>query len=256
MSSEPEILIVEDEPVVTRAASRSLETLGLRYSAAGDVGEANSELDKHPFKVVITDLKLPGVSGFDLLEIALRMSPPPQVIVITGYATIDNALESFRRGAFDFIPKPFDVPELLGVVKRALRYFARIESGEPSTPIRRGQRASRHFLGRHSWAMLEADGSATLGVAETFPGLTGELATVEFPMAGEGTVQGQCFCQLCSRDQLVHRVWAPLSGQLITTNSEVVTHIDLIDRDPFQTGWLTRIIPVNLDKELPNLTRG
>ena len=159
-------------------------------------------------------------------------------------------------GSFDFIPKPFDVPELLGVVQRALRYFERTEAGRRSIPTPSGEREPRHFLGRHSWASLEPDGSATLGVAATFPHLMGELSSIEFPTAGEGTVQGQCFCQLRSGEQLVYRVWAPLSGRVIATNSAVVAQIDLIDRDPFETGWLTRIIPVNLDKELPNLTRG
>lgn len=256
MSAPPDILIVEDEPVVTRAARRILETLGLRCSAAKTVGEAKTKLDEHTYKIVVTDLKLPGVSGFDLLESAPQRSPAPLVIMITGYATIDNALESFRLGAFDFIPKPFDVPELLGVVQRALRYFDRGVAGVPAAAIGVDDREQRHFLGQHSWARLEPDGLATLGVATTFSGVVGDLSSIEFPVAGEGTVQGQCFCLLRSADQLVYRVWAPLSGRVIATNPDVVAETDLINRDPFQAGWLTRIIPADLGKELPNLTRG
>jgi CheY-like chemotaxis protein len=251
----PDILIVEDEPVVTRAADRILETLGLRSASAKDVEEAAAWLERQAFRVVVTDLKLPGRSGFELLGIAARKSPAPPVIIITGYATTENALESFRLGAFDFIPKPFDVPELLGVVQRALRCFDRIASDAAPATAGDTPRERRYFLGQHSWVLLDEDGSGTLGVAATFQGVVGVLTAIEFPTPGEGTVQGQCFCLLSTIDRLVHRVWAPLSGQVIATNQDVVGELELIDRDPYHSGWLARIIPAALDKELPNLTR-
>jgi DNA-binding NtrC family response regulator len=136
------VLIVEDEPVVLRAAAMALAAHGIEFEKTTNVTGAAALLDTHVFSVVLTDLKLPGASGFEILELAKAVSPSPQVVIITGYATIENALESFRLGAFDFVPKPFDVGELVSVVDRALRFSDLPSSGTP-------KRTDRYYLGRH-----------------------------------------------------------------------------------------------------------
>ncbi|MEJ2085231.1 MAG: hypothetical protein P8Y44_06065, partial [Acidobacteriota bacterium] len=68
-------------------------------------------------------------------------------------------------------------------------------------------------------------------------------------------VQGKCFCQMNSADGLTHRVWAPLSGRIITRNQAVTEDLELIRRDPFAAGWLVRVIPSSLEKELPRITQ-
>ncbi len=179
VARKPEILIVEDEPVVTLAVGRALAAAGLGFASASDVAEASRELEKASYKLILSDLKLPRVSGFELLMLASQRVPAPLVVMITGYATTDNALESFKLGAFDFLPKPFDVPELLGVVRRALRYFDRRETldvGAESVGSDRSEPC--YFLGQHSCARLESDGSATLLAAGTFTGLTGDLCSI------------------------------------------------------------------------------
>jgi DNA-binding NtrC family response regulator len=116
-----DVLLVEDEPVVREAAARILRPEGLTLDRVEDVDGALARLRRSDYRVVLCDLMLPGFSGFDLLERVTGERPQLPVILITGYATIENALAAFKKGAFDVLPKPFDVAELLGVVRRALR---------------------------------------------------------------------------------------------------------------------------------------
>lgn len=254
MSRQFDVLVIEDEPVVLKAAERILRTAELTAEWASDAESAAERLSTSQYKVVLSDLMLPGASGFDLIDSVKASDPTAQFIVITGYATIENALEAFRLEAFDFIPKPFDPGELLGVVTRALRYRERLqvdtlrsESG-PAGP-------NLYSLGRHSWAMLDPDGSATLGVAETFPHLLGKVESIENPEPDGHTVQGARLARILSNGALVHRIWAPLSGQIMAVNGRLETDSDLVNSDPYREGWLVRIIPSNLEEELPVLTQ-
>lgn len=256
---QTDVLIVEDEPVVQIATERVLNRAGITTDLASDADVARTKLQAGTFKLVLCDLKLPGASGFDLIDLAMALSAPPEIVMITGYATLENALESFQLGAFDFIPKPFDPRELLGVVRRAIRFHvARVGSG-PMSPDSLADRASRrdndagvrrYQLGRHSWARIDQDGTATLGAAETFAGMLRDIESVEFPGNGEHTVQGKSLLRLVSHGSLVHRVWAPLSGQVLTMNEHVREEPQLLDQDPLGEGWIAQIIPSDLEREL------
>lgn len=248
MSKPGEVLIVEDEPVVLKVAGMALGAHGIEYTEAHDVAEATALLADRNFKVVVTDLKLPGISGFELLNVVRGMTPRPQVVIITGYATIENALESFQLGSFDFVPKPFDVEELVSVVDRARR-FSELPALETTTD------RSQHLLGRHSWARLESDGAATLGAAETIALASGPIESIACTDLGDHSTQGECFCRISTHDGFVHRVWAPLSGQIISHNPDLSEDLELIRRQPLTAGWLARVIPTRLEKELVNLSR-
>lgn len=248
MSDRHQVLIVEDEPVVLKVAGMALKANGIGYRTASGLSGASEILASESFRVVVTDLKLPGASGFEILDLVREADPRPQVIIITGYATIDNALRSFQLGSFDFVPKPFDVEELVSVVDRALRYF------DHPTIDGESDRA-QHFLGRHSWVRMETDGAAILGAAETVVSIEEPLESVECTDTRGHTIQGKAFCTLRSRDGFTHRVRAPLTGQVIAQNSRLIQEPELVLRRPFSEGWLVRIIPSDPDKELLNLSR-
>lgn len=259
--SEPQtdVLIVEDEPVVQMAAERVLNWAGVTTDTAQDVGSAIAKIRTDAYKLVLCDLKLPGASGFELFDHTRALAKPPEIVMVTGYATLENSLESFKLGAFDFIPKPFDPRELLGVVRRAIRF--RVASGASGTlsPDFLTEEAARHDadvgvetyqLGRHSWARIDQDGMATLGAAETFVGMLREIDTIDFSGGSEYSVQGKTLARIMSHGGLVHRVWAPLSGQILTTNEQLEADPQILDRDPLGAGWLAQIIPSDLEREL------
>ena len=257
-----DVLIVEDEPVVLEAAERVLGRAGITTDSAHDVDSALAKMRADTFKIVLCDLKLPGASGFDLFDHVHIPATPPEIVMITGYATLENALESFRLGAFDFIPKPFEPSELLGVVRRALRFRVASAASGTLSPDFLTEEAARHDadagveryqLGRHSWARIDQQGSATLGAAETFGGMIREIETVEFFGDSEHTVQGKTLVRVLSHGGLVHRVWAPLSGRILTINKQIEVEPQVLDRAPFGAGWLAKIVPTDLERELPML---
>jgi len=120
MSAPFSILVVDDEEVMRDCCVQILSRQGCRVEVAADGRAGLEKMEKELFDVVILDLKMPGPSGFDLLERITHDNPEAVVIVITGYATVESAVEAMRRGAYDFIPKPFTPKVLRAIVARAL----------------------------------------------------------------------------------------------------------------------------------------
>ena len=261
MTRRIDVLVVEDEPVVRAAARKILLNDELTVATAKDVADAIEFLNRSPCRLVLSDLKLPGASGFDLLASIRTLWPETEVVMITGYATLDNALATFGKGGFDFVAKPFDTGELLGVVRRALAYSKRASSAEWRSANSRSRGTDNRqdqacfFLGRHSWAKLDDDGSATIGVAETVSGLLGAVESFELLEAEQHATQGKLLARLSAPGEIVHRIVSPLSGVVLTVNALIRNSVELIDRDPLGRGWLVRIIPNNLELELALLDR-
>ena len=114
------ILVVDDEKIIREGAERILKKEGWKTTIA-ESGERGLELIKgNEFQILMLDLMMPGISGMEVLKNVQEIQPDLLVIVITGYATIENAVEAMRNGAYDFIPKPFTPDQLRIVVRRAM----------------------------------------------------------------------------------------------------------------------------------------
>ncbi len=119
--SKGRILVVGDEAVVREFLVAALAGAGHSVAQAADGARAMEMLQAAPFDMVVTDVVMPGVSGIQVLEAARRLRPGTEVLVVTGHADLETALEVLRRGAYDMIPKPLSGPEtLLLAVERAL----------------------------------------------------------------------------------------------------------------------------------------
>ncbi|MBN1571456.1 MAG: response regulator [Acidobacteria bacterium] len=107
-------LIVDDDVDLRSALMEYIRQMGISVRTAGSVSEAvqiiNSEVI--PFELILTDLKLPGGSGLDVLNAAHSVDPSTLVTIITGYATMENAIEAIRQGAHNYIAKPFSMNEI------------------------------------------------------------------------------------------------------------------------------------------------
>ena len=114
------ILIVDDDPLVPRTLRILLRKHGHEVEAAARVDEALSLLEMQPFDLIISDINMPGADGFELLARVKRESPHTEVILVTGYGTIENAVRGMREGAFDYVTKPVLDEEMVMVVERAL----------------------------------------------------------------------------------------------------------------------------------------
>jgi two-component system, sensor histidine kinase and response regulator len=120
MEAKSKILLIDDEEVVRDSCTQILEGGPYEIASASD-GTAGLRLveEFHP-DLIFVDLKMPGISGFDVLEKVSVMDPTIVMVVITGFATISSAVEAMKRGAYDFLPKPFMPEEFRLITRRGL----------------------------------------------------------------------------------------------------------------------------------------
>ncbi|MBC7359992.1 MAG: response regulator [Desulfacinum sp.] len=113
------ILILDDEPIVCKRLKPTFEKAGYEVETFTDSARALERAREQDFDVVITDLKMENIDGMQFLTEVKERSPATEVIVITGFATMETAKESFQKGVFDFVAKPFKISEILDAVRRA-----------------------------------------------------------------------------------------------------------------------------------------
>ena len=116
------ILIVDDEANIRSTLKVALEAMGHQVAEAADRDSASRQLEQASFDLLLVDLRLRAESGFDLMEQASRERPDLAVVIITAHASIDRAVEAMRRGAFDFLPKPFTPAQVRAVLERVERF--------------------------------------------------------------------------------------------------------------------------------------
>jgi NtrC-family two-component system response regulator AlgB len=121
------ILLIDDDPSLRKMLRLTLETLGHRVTEAADGARAQEALGHRHFEVAFLDLRLGREQGLDLLPALLRLAPGLAVVVVTAYATIETAVEAMRRGAFDYLPKPF-TPNQLRLVLDRVAQLRRLQS--------------------------------------------------------------------------------------------------------------------------------
>src|SRR5579884_301384 len=117
------ILVVDDDESLRRVTQVQLEQAGFRTATAPDGTEAMNVLQKEPVDLVITDLKMPGISGLELLKRIRTEYPDISVVMLTAFGTIDTAVEAMKAGAYDYITKPVHADELELVVRRSLEHL-------------------------------------------------------------------------------------------------------------------------------------
>jgi two-component system, NtrC family, response regulator AtoC len=114
------ILVVDDEDYMREVVRRALEGAGFEVEEAADGKAALSMVRQYPYNVIITDLRLPGCTGEVILEEARSLFPETIVILMTGFGNIQSAVEAIRKGAYDYLPKPFQLDELVMRVEKGL----------------------------------------------------------------------------------------------------------------------------------------
>jgi glycine cleavage system H lipoate-binding protein len=208
--------------------------------------------------VVLTDLMMPEIDGLEFMKIVKNYSPNVPVIMITGYATINTALQATQLGAFDYIAKPFSKKELLSVVKRAADLVGGSSSASSETTFMQenGRKIDkddvRTFkrIGEQCWMMLEDDGLVLMGVEKKFLESIGKVQAVYLPSKGDEVRQGSVCIQLFTPDTISHSIMAPLSGFVADVNPTVRDDHDHAFRDPYGDGWVLRIKPTRFDYEI------
>jgi len=128
--SEFRILIAEDDEIVRDVICKFLSGEGYSVVMANDGIAAMKLLRLEDVKLVLTDLRMPGADGMEVLRSAVQMDPRIAVVLLTAYGTLDTALEAMKEGAYDYIVKPFVMQQLLLVVRNAFRMASLMEENE------------------------------------------------------------------------------------------------------------------------------
>ncbi len=161
-------MVVEDDDDVRDLIVSFLQTLGIRLTTAQDGRAAITELERSAgrYGTVITDVNLPGADGFAVLETARRVNASCYVVIVTGYASLDSAIQAVRGGAYDYLPKPFSLGQLEVVLQRITDRAALEEEN------RRLATANRHTSDR-------AAGPALASFDERLSAIESALARIE-----------------------------------------------------------------------------
>ncbi|TAK57671.1 MAG: response regulator [Bacteroidetes bacterium] len=120
MDNQHKILVVDDEEALRTVLSGELVNEGYEVGTAGDGDEAITIIKQRPFDIVLLDIKMPKVDGFEVLKFIKKDYPSIKVIMLTAFADLKNAIESKKLGAEDFISKPYDLVDLLTTIERVL----------------------------------------------------------------------------------------------------------------------------------------
>jgi DNA-binding NtrC family response regulator len=114
------ILVVDDDQNIRKVLRELLDKEGFNVLTASDVDKALPLIDQQDLDLIVTDLKMPGKSGMDLLTLCHEKRPAVPVIMITAFGNVEAAVAAMKKGAYDFITKPFDENELLNVIEKAI----------------------------------------------------------------------------------------------------------------------------------------
>jgi DNA-binding response OmpR family regulator len=114
------VLVIDDEVAVNNNVRKILKKKGYRVDQATSKAEALEKIDQRDYRLVLLDLKMPGVKGLELLEAIRTVQPQARVIIITGYASIETAVQTARMGAVDYVPKPFTPDEIRSATESAI----------------------------------------------------------------------------------------------------------------------------------------
>jgi ActR/RegA family two-component response regulator/glycine cleavage system H lipoate-binding protein len=247
-----QILVVDDEITVCKSIRQAILSDEFEVDTALSGEEALKKSKDRSYDLVITDLMMPGISGLDLLKSLKESRPDAIVIMVTGYPTIKTAVESVKRGAFDYLPKPFTPAELRGLVARAFKK-AEGEVSEKGEVKEARIPPGYHYMLGHTWLKVEERNQATVGVVPDFLKTVGVITQLDLPKENDALTQGDVCGKITDADNFVHRIWSPTSGRVTEVNTQLAADPSLLRRDPFREGYLFRVETSNLEEDVEGL---
>ncbi len=263
------ILAIDDEEIILSSFRKVLVLAGFSIDTVERGSEALGLIRKNDYDFVFTDLKMPEMDGVEVTKAVKHLRPDIDVIVITGYGSIETAVETVRSGAMDYIQKPFSEDELLDFVNTAL--IKRKDKSEKQMRrkirlIKPGTRESKSrfelnvpagiFVSKqHAWAKIEMNGTVRIGLDDLIRKIFEKVDHVELPEAGQKIEKGQTLFSVNYGDFSLE-IPSPLSGLITSVNSEHAAHPEWLAIKPFELSWMCGIEPSNLAGELPGLTFG
>jgi CheY-like chemotaxis protein/glycine cleavage system H lipoate-binding protein len=268
-SPKARILAVDDEKIILDSLRKMLVLGGYSIDTVESGKEALGLVSKRDYDFVFTDLKMPGMDGVEVTKAVRHLRPDIDVIVVTGYGTIESAVETVQYGAMDYVEKPFTEDELLAFVKTALiKRQARLEKqvrhkvrlvkpgiGESKSRFELNVPAGAFISPQHAWARIELNGAVRIGLDDLIRKIFRHVDSVNLPETGRKIARGETLFSITYGDYSLN-IPSPISGTVISVNSEHAEHPEWLAIKPFELSWMCRVEPSNLAAELPDLKIG
>jgi len=263
------ILCVDDESVILDSFRKILVLEGYSVDTVDNGREALGLIQKHHYDFVFTDLKMPGMDGIEVTKAVKHMRPDIDVIIITGYATIESAVETMKFGAMDYVQKPFTEDELLAFAKNCLiRRNDRIEkelkpkvhitslSEYPQNEFEEFAIPGGVFISPgHCWVSLNQDGTVKIGLDDFAKKVIGKIDSIEMPNLGRQISCGQPLFSLKQNKRSIPFI-SPVSGKVVKINGELNSKLAGLDLSPYDKNWICMIDAENLAEEVKDLKIG
>ena len=263
------ILAVDDEEIVLSSFRKILVLAGYAIDTVETGSEALGLIRKNDYDFVFTDLKMPGMDGIEVTKAVKHLRPDIDVIVITGYGTIESAVETVKFGAMDYVQKPFTEDELLEFVKTALirrqatlegRMRHKIHAIRPGTTESKSKfelnvPAGAFVSPQHAWARVQLNGAVRVGLDDLLRKIFGKIDRVDLPEPGKHVARGETLFTVTYGDYSL-AIPSPVSGRISGINQEHAEHPEWLAIKPFELSWLCSIDPSNLATELLDLRIG
>lgn len=253
-TSKIKILVVDDEQIVLDSIKRILKKEeNYEIETALSSEEALKLIPNFNPNIILTDLMMPEIDGLELLKKVKEINEKIFVIMITGYATINTALQALQFGAFDYIAKPFTREELRKVIERASSLVISQGKEGVKSPLQNEIIGNIKGIGQYSWLMMNDEGLVVLGVERAVLYSVGKVQTVYLPSVGDEIRQGSVYFQIFSSDLRTQSIVSPLSGVVVEVNEKVLKDPQIAFLDPYGDGWLVKIRPSNFEEDMKTL---
>jgi FixJ family two-component response regulator/glycine cleavage system H lipoate-binding protein len=263
------ILCVDDEEVILDSFRKILVLDGYSVDTVQTGQEALGLIQMHHYDFLFSDLKMPSMSGEDVAKSVKHIRPDIDVIIITGYATVESAVECMKYGVMDYVQKPFTEDELLDFVKKALiKRQDRIEKQlKPRVQISHMAGAEYMKKGEfsipggvfisegHCWASMGQDGNVKVGLDDFAKKLIGRIDGIELPNLGMNVKAGQVLFTIKQGNRAVP-FCAPVSGIVSRVNTLLQNNLEELDITPYEKNWICIIDAESLDNDIKILKIG
>jgi len=268
-SARARILAVDDEPVILDSFRKILVLDGFNVDTVENGPEALGLVQRRDYDFVFTDLKMPDMDGVEVVKAVKHLRPDVDVVVITGYGTIESAVQTMQYGATDYVQKPFTAEELSEFAKKLLiKRQARLDAQrQPTvlvvTPALAETAAANEYCvpggafvsPGHVWARIEPGGQVRIGLDDFARKALGSVDRLELPERGRAVKRGDPLF-VASRGERRLRFCSPLAGRVLHVNDELARDPARAMESPYDRGWACVLEPSDLAAELPGLRIG
>lgn len=263
------ILCVDDESVILESFRRILVLDGYCIDTVETGKEALGLIQTHSYDFVFTDLKMPEMDGLEVTKSVKHLRPDIDVVIITGFATVETAVECMKFGAMDYVQKPFTEDELLEFVKKLLikredrinktlkpkvhitQMKENLSSSTPEFQIPGGVFISEG----HCWANISEEGLVKVGLDDFAKKIIGKIDSIGLPNLGMSVKKGQSLFTV-NQDQKSLSFKSPVSGKVKEVNKFINDELDSLNLSPYDINWICTIDADELDSELQTLKIG